>query len=280
MLGVLRFLWCQDWAVAWFHKDRATPVGDQFMLFGVGFCNLTLDETVRRAEEILASPKASHIAVTPNSVSLLQSRKDPRLREAYRQANLVLPDGVGIVWASRLLGVPLKERVTGIDLAEALLKQASVNGQRVFLLGGKDGVAERAARRLEERFPGLTITGTHHGYFSKEIEPLAAIRKARPQILLVGMGVPKQEAWMLASAAALQVPLMIGVGGALDVFAGDRRRASRCWQRLGLEWLYRLAHQPRRIRKVPAIPCFIGHVLWTRVVTALSPLIHLATREA
>lgn len=280
MLSVLRFFRRRDWASAWLRECRGNAIGDRSMLFGVGFHKLTLDEAATRAEAMLKTSKSSHIVVTPNSVSLLKSRKNPRLLEAYQRADLVVADGIGIVWASRLLGVPLKERVTGIDLAEALLKRASVNGYRVFLLGGKDKVAERAAGRLKARFPGLAIVGTHHGYFGEDAAPLAVIRRARPQILFVALGVPKQEQWMAKYADQLKVPMMIGIGGALDVFSGDRQRASARWQRLGLEWAYRLLHQPRRIKRALAIPCFFGHVLWTRASTNLSILIHLPAEEA
>lgn len=259
----------------WLTRCYAEGIDDRCFLFDVGFHNLTLHEAIARAEQMLLAPERSHMIVTVNSVSLLKSRKDPTLLEIYRRADLVTADGVGIVWASRLLGLPLKGRVTGIDLAQSLLERASVNGYRVFLLGGRKGVAERAARRLEKRFPGLDIVGTHHGYVDEAKGLLAAIKETHPQILLVGMGVPKQERWMLKHVKKLSVPLMIGVGGAFDVFSDDCPRAPAHWQRLGLEWLYRLLYQPRRIKEALAILHFIGRVLAARAAVNLSTFIDL-----
>jgi len=259
----------------WLTRRWAERIGGRSFLFDVGFHNLTLHEAVARAERMLLARERSHMIVTVNSVSLLKSRKDKTLLEIYRRADLVTADGVGIVWASRFLGLPLKGRVTGIDLAQSLLKRASVNGYRVFLLGGRKGVAERAARRLEKRFSGLDIVGTHHGYFDEAAGLLAAIKEAHPQILLVGMGAPKQERWMLKHVKELSVPLMIGVGGAFDLFAGDCRRAPLRWQQLGFEWLYRLLHEPWRIKEALAIPHFIGRVLAARTAVNLSTFIDL-----
>lgn len=264
---------------AWLTDRWTNTTGGRCWLLGVGFHNLTLHEALVRAEGMLTSPERSHTVVTPNSAALLQSEGDPELFEAYCDADLVIADGVGIVWASRLLGTPLKGRVTGIDLAESLLKRATVKGCRVFLLGGREGVAARAARRLKKRFPGLNIVGTHHGYFTVDEAPLAAIRAARAQFLLVGMGVPNQERWMAKCSKRSMVPLMIGVGGALDVFAGECRRAPEYWQRLGLEWLYRLLHEPHRIKEASAIPRFIARVLGQRVAVSILTFIRLPEEE-
>jgi len=258
----------------WYQSLSIGARGGRSYLCGVGFDNLTLDEATGRALDMLNAPCRAHVIVTPNSVSLFNARKDPALLDAYRKADLVIADGIGIVWAARLLGIPLAERVTGIDLAEALLGRASAGGCRVFLLGGRDGVAVRAAHRLQKRFPGLDIVGTHHGYFTDDEEPLAQITAAQPQIILVGMGVPKQERWMTQYASTLNVPVMIGLGGGLDIFAGDSLRASNRWQRLGLEWLHRILHQPRRVRATWTILCFIMKMisLWAVLFLAQAHL--------
>jgi N-acetylglucosaminyldiphosphoundecaprenol N-acetyl-beta-D-mannosaminyltransferase len=263
----------------WLARRRVDRRAGRSYLFGVGFHSLTFAAVCDRVEEMIHSSGRSHVVVTPNSLSLFRAGRDPSLRRAYRVADLVLPDGIGIVWASRLLGVPLLERVTGIDLAEALLSRARESGYRVFLLGGREGVAARAAHRLKERFPGLDIVGTHHGYFASDAEPLAAIEAASPHILLVGMGVPKQERWMARHADEMNVPVMIGVGGAFDLFAGDCPRASHRWQGLGLEWLYRILHQPRRVRAVWVIPCFIVKVIVARAAVSLKRLALLPHEE-
>ncbi len=265
-------------AEAWLRTGWARASAGRVFLFGLRFHSLTLSEALARVEGFLASTGESHTVVTPNSVSFLVSLKDEGLREAYHRADLVTPDGIGIVWASRLLGAPLKERVSGIDLAEALLERARVTGHRVFLLGGRDEVAARAAQRLEERLPGLVIVGTHHGYLRDDEEPIPAIRAARPEILLVGMGVPRQELWMERMRDRLGIPLLIGVGGTLNVWSGDCRRAPRGWQRLGLEWLYRLLTEPRRIHAALAIPRFMAKILVARVVIDLAAFARLPGR--
>jgi len=258
----------------WYQSLPIDMRGGRSYLCGVGFDDLTLDEATVRVLDMLHDPCRTHVIVTPNSVSLFNARKDPTLLDNYRKADLVIADGIGIVWAARLLGVPLAERVTGIDLTEALLGRASADGYRVFLLGGRDRVAVRAAHRLQERFPSLDIVGTHHGYFTDDKEPLARITAAQPQIILVGMGVPKQERWMTHYADTLNVPVMIGLGGGLDIFAGDSLRASNRWQRLGLEWLYRILHQPRRVRAAWTILCFIVKMisLWAVLFLAQANL--------
>ena len=248
----------------WTRLRQPESGGGKSTLLGVAFDDLSLEEAVARAESLLASECRGHIVVTPNSVSVLRGLRREDLLRVYRQADLVTPDGIGIVWASRILGVPLWERVCGIDLAESLLRRASVQGYGVFLLGGRQGVSARASRRLSERFPGLRIVGNHHGYFTDQDEPTRLIRQARPEILLVGMGVPRQELWMAREKDRLGVPLLVGVGGSLDVWSGDLRRAPWVCQRLGLEWLYRLLREPRRLKDALLIVAFIGRILALR----------------
>lgn len=248
--------------------------GARIRLFGVPLSMLSAQEAVAAAKEMLQDG-GSHIVVTPNTVSLMRAQRNGALLAAYGQSDLVVPDGVGLVWATRLLGIPLPERVPGINLAEELLR---TGGYRVFLLGGREGVAVRAKEQLLQRFPGLDIVGTQHGYFSDEEEVIDVMRAAHPDILLVGMGVPRQELFMLRVRHRLTVPLMIGIGGALDIFAGDHERAPRSWQRLGLEWLYRVLHEPRRLRDALMIPRFMSRVLWACGVLAIDRLLSLPER--
>ena len=248
----------------WVRVRRPKSGGGKSTLLGVAFDDLSLEDAVARAESLLVSGDRGHTVVTPNSLSVMRSLHQEALLDAYRRADLVTADGIGIVWASRLLGVPLAERVCGIDLAEALLRRASVQGYGVFLLGGEEGVSARAAKRLGERFPGLRVVGNHHGYFTDQDDPTPLVRQARPEILLVGMGVPRQELWMALKKDRLGVPLLVGVGGSLDVWSGDLRRAPRVWRRLGLEWLYRLLREPRRLKNALLIVAFIGRVLVLR----------------
>jgi len=213
--------------------------------------------------------------VTPNTVSLMRAQRNKDLFDAYLHADLVVPDGIGLVWATRLLGVPLPGRVPGIALAEEMLRRECDSTCRVFLLGGREGVAVRARACLLRRFPGLDIVGTQDGYFSDEEEVIDQVRAAQPDILLVGMGVPRQELFMTRASNRLDIPLMIGIGGALDIFAGDRTRAPRFWQSLGLEWLYRVFQEPRRMRDALLIPRFMSRVLVVRGALAIESFLSL-----
>ncbi len=264
--AILPVVWGLRCKRARFNASGISIRGNRRYIFGVGFDDLSLDAAVRRAERLVGDGTRARIVVTPNSTSLIKAGEDPELLSAYAQADLVLPDGIGVVWASRLLGVPLSARVTGVDLAQRLLSRAAGSGVRVFLLGGRPGVAARAAIRLKARYPGLAIVGTHHGYFADHDAVVEKIADAKPDLVLVGMGVPRQERFMLTARGRLPGTVMIGVGGALDLFAGECRRAPEGWQRLGLEWLYRLLHDPRRIVETLSIPRFIGRTLSAWVI--------------
>ncbi len=236
------------------------PEGERFA-FGIRFAAISLDDAVVRVERMLREKGNGRFVVTPNSASIIKAEMEPALLTAYEQADLVLPDGIGVVWASRLLGIPIPMRVTGVDLVERVLSRAGASGTRVFLLGGRPGVAARAAARLKARYPDLIIVGIHHGYFHNDDKVINTIAAANPDLVLVGMGVPRQELFMLTARAKLTGVVMIGVGGALDLFAGDCRRAPEIWQRLGLEWLYRLIQNPRRIAEVIMVFRFAIRVL-------------------
>jgi len=209
--------------------------------------------------------------VTLNPEMIMAAQRDPALRDALNASALTVPDGIGVVWASRLLGDPLPERVAGIDLAEAALEAAAREGRTAFFLGAEPGVAEAAAERLCRRIPGLRVTGVHHGYFSEaENEAvLSMIAERAPDLLLVGLGAPKQELWIHRHRDRLRARVAMGVGGALDVFAGRVRRAPRLWQKLGLEWAYRLVQQPRRFRRTLVLPRFAWAVLRRRLYRSI-----------
>ncbi len=232
-------------------------------LFGVPFHRLGFEDALARAERF-ADQTVPHLIATPDTTALMRARTDPRLRDCYARADLVTADGTGIVWAARWLGAPLPGRVTGIDLMTALCARAARRGRRVYLLGAKPGVAAAAAARLRARFPGLQVVGTEHGYFDDDDDAVARVRAARPDLLFVGMGVPRQERWLVENRRKLGVPLMMGVGGSFDVLSGRLRRAPRLWQRLGLEWLYRLCLEPHRLGRALCIPAFLGRVLWLK----------------
>ncbi|MGI5935378.1 MAG: WecB/TagA/CpsF family glycosyltransferase [Oscillospiraceae bacterium] len=236
-------------------------------VLGVGFDSLTMEEAVDRAFSIIKEGRGSKAAyvVTPNPEIVWLCRSEPELKSAIDGAALVLPDGIGIIHGARILGTPLKKKVSGIDFVQALMGRMAAEGMSVFLLGAKEGVARQAAKRLKELFPGLVIAGTHHGYFSDDEPIINIINEARPDLLLVCLGAPKQEYWMRNNAGKLKVGLMAGLGGTLDVFAGKVRRAPDSWQKLGLEWLYRLIQEPRRIKRMIKLPLFIIAVAGQRV---------------
>lgn len=233
---------------------------------GVEFDDLSIREAVERALWLMEEGR-SVIAVTPNAEIVLEAQKNRALRSVLRSAELVLADGTGVLHASRIQGKPLHHRVPGIDFCSALLARMAELGQRVFLLGGVEGVAAEAGERLAARYPGLVIAGTHNGYFNAE-ESYALIEQinaAAPDLLIVCLGSPKQELWMQRHAEQLLLGLMIGLGGTLDVYSGRVQRAPERWRSLGLEWLYRLIKQPRRLGRMLRLPAIYALALLRRL---------------
>ena len=162
-----------------------------------------------------------------------------------------------MVYAAKILGCPLKERVPGIDFATGLLARLEVSGQRLFLLGAKPGVAEQAAANLKEQYPNLVICGTNDGYFQDSTPVVEKIRAAGADVVFVCLGAPKQERWMARYGPDTGAHLMVGLGGVLDVYAGNVKRAPEIWQKRGMEWLYRLIRQPSRIGRMAKLPLFL-----------------------
>ena len=170
---------------------------------------------------------------------------------------LVLPDGIGVVYAAKLLGRPLQGRVPGIDFAAGLLAKLEESGGRLFLLGAKPGVAEQAAENLKKIHPKLILCGTNDGYFQDSAPVVEKIKASNADVVFVCLGAPKQERWMAQYGPATGAHLMVGLGGVLDVYAGNVKRAPAAWQKLGLEWLYRLVHQPSRLGRMAKLPLFL-----------------------
>ena len=223
---------------------------------GVTFDNVTLEEAVRKGTELAQGPGFSYV-VTPNPEIVNAARADESYREVLNGAGLVLPDGIGVIKAAKILGRPLKERVPGIDFASGLLAQMSRKGGRLFLLGARPGVAEQAAENLKASYPGLVICGTNDGYFKEDAPVVEKIRAAKPDVAFVCLGFPRQERWMARFGPETGAHLMIGLGGALDVFSGNTKRAPKIWQKLNLEWAYRLVHEPSRIGRMAKLPLFL-----------------------
>ena len=233
-------------------------------ILGVGFDNLTLEEAAQAAADLIEG-EGFHYAVTPNPEFLRLAKKDGEFRAVLNGAGLVLPDGVGVTYAAKLLGCPLKGKVPGIDFAARLMAWLAGEGKRLFLLGAKPGVAEQAALNLLAAYPGLIVCGTHDGYFQDSAPVVDEIRASCADVVFVCLGAPKQEFWMAQYGPLTGAKLMVGLGGSLDVFAGVVERAPEGWQRLGLEWLYRLIKEPRRIGRMAKLPLVLVDAAGARI---------------
>lgn len=228
-------------------------------VLGVGFDSLTMDEAVDRGMELLHEP-GTHYAATPNPEIVEVCRENLAARRAVNGADLVLPDGIGVVKGAKMLGTPLKARVPGIEFAAGLMERMAAEGLSLYLLGAKPGVAEAAGNRLAEKYPGLKIAGTHDGYFREDGPVVEDIRQSGADCVFVCLGAPKQELWMAKHGGATGARLLCGLGGSLDVFAGVVERAPKFWSDHGLEWFYRLCKEPRRAGRMMKLPLFLVHV--------------------
>ncbi len=220
------------------------------VLFGIPVAALTLEHALDRIDEAVAAREPLHIGVV-NAAKIVNMRRDDDLRDSVLESDVILADGTAVVWASRILGRPLPERVAGIDLMTGMLQRGQARGYRVFCLGATEQVLAGTLATIEREFPGVQIAGAHHGYFDRDGEQTVAaqIRASRADILLVAMTSPKKERFLAKWSSTLNVPVCHGVGGSFDVMAGKVKRAPPAWQRLGLEWLYRVKQEPRRLWK-------------------------------
>ena len=225
-------------------------------VLGVEFDNITRRQAVERAAELVQTPGLSYV-VTPNAEIVNAARHDPEFLALLNGADLVLPDGVGVLKAASILGRPLQERVAGVDFASDLMERLAKTGEGLFLLGAKPGVADLAAANLCNRYPGLVISGTHDGYFKEDEPVVRQIRDSGAAVLFVCLGAPKQERWIAAHGAETGVRLAVGLGGSLDVYAGVVQRAPEFWQKAGLEWFYRAVKEPKRAGRVAKLPGFL-----------------------
>ena len=233
-------------------------------VLGLQFDNVTMDEAVARAEELLEAPGAS-IVVTPNAEIGYEALHDAQFRALLNGADLVLPDGAGVVLAAKLRKTPLKQKVAGVDFADRLLSILEKTGGGLFLLGSKPGVAELAAQKMTEKHPKLYICGMNDGYFKDEAPVIEKINAAKPDVLCVCLGAPKQELFMTNHLDELHIKLMIGLGGSLDSFAGTVKRAPKWMIRCNLEWLYRLIKEPKRFGRMLRLPKYLFAVLGKRI---------------
>ena len=247
---------------------------EEIKLYGVKIDNVTKEEAMYRALRATGEPC---VVFTPNALMLERARKDTELSALLNRASLSLPDGAGVLWAAEKMGTPLRERVAGIDFGSEIIERAERSGLRVFLLGGAENVAERASENLRKKHPRLCICGTTWGYFHKTGEEnarvISYIRACRPDILFVCMGFPVQERWIIDNLHHLtDIRVIACLGGSLDVWAGDLRRAPEWMSRTGMEWLWRMLRQPKRFAKLPKIVSFLWHVPQKAEFTEQNPL--------
>lgn len=226
---------------------------------GVNFDNLTLDETVELILSRLKNGKQTAV-YTPNSEIVQACIEDNALYDIINSAEVICPDGIGVVKAAKILKTPLKGKVAGIEVGEKLIASLTDGCKSIFLMGGKHGIAEKAAEALSKKYPGIKIAGTNDGYFKKEGEEndavIAKINNSNADVLFVCLGAPAQEKWIYSNRDKLNVTVMLGLGGSLDGYAGVVKRAPKVFINLGLEWFYRLLCEPWRLKRMMKLPKF------------------------
>ena len=236
-------------------------------ILSIPIWNVTMEEAVEAAFKCIDEGRAVSIA-TANAEMVMRSQSDKELAGILQHADLVVPDGAGVLWAAEQQGKRFKQRVTGVDLACSLLREAAARQTAVYFFGGAEGVAKQAAQNIQQQVGKLNMVGTHSGFFTPEEEGkiIEEIRSGGTQILLVALGVPKQEKWIHDHLYELGPCVCMGVGGTLDVLSGKACRAPKWMQEHRLEWLYRLLKEPTRFKRMLALPRFVAAVKWGKGV--------------
>ena len=222
-------------------------------VLGVAFDNVTMEQAAEMGGKMLQEDRF-HYVVTPNPEFILAAEKDESVRKVITAADLVIPDGIGVIYSAKILGTPLAERVPGIEFSAKMLEKLNEMGGRLFLLGAKPGVAEKAGENICAQYPNIVLCGTQDGYFKDEEDVILKVAAARPDLLFVCLGAPKQEKWMARWGKHTGAKMAIGLGGCLDVYAGNVERAPEAWQKAGMEWAYRLKKEPKRITRMAKLP--------------------------
>ncbi|QDP41595.1 WecB/TagA/CpsF family glycosyltransferase [Radiobacillus deserti] len=231
-------------------------------ILGVHVSNETYDSIKKQLFQHMEDNKQSFI-VAVNPEKIIKASQDSSLKELINGADYQIPDGVGVLIASKLQGGSITNRITGIDLMNVLIEEASIRAKKVFFYGGKPGIAEAAKQKLLEKYPSLIVSGVMDGYVKDNQQIIDTINAADPDILFVALGSPKQEEWIRDNRSKLNVSVFQGVGGSFDVFAGNIKRAPAFFRRFGLEWLYRLLKEPWRLKRQLALPKFLLKVITT-----------------
>lgn len=224
---------------------------------------LNYDEILADIEKRMAAGEKSTI-VAVNPEKLIAASKDENVKQLINSATYQIPDGIGVVLASKLKGGRITSRVTGIDMMERLIELSAKKGYRVFLYGAKEEVVKKAKENLEAKYPGLQIVGYSNGYVNDYDSLIKKINDSKADILFVALGSPRQELWIKTYMNDLNVKVLQGVGGSFDVFAGHVKRAPKLFRNLGLEWFYRLVTDPKRFKRQLALPKFLWKILWEK----------------
>ena len=274
-VGYLSFYWLKQQVVQGKNIIHVDEKKQLVKLFDVPINRINCQQAIDQLDKFVSQKKPCFV-VTPDTLAILRARKDKKYLNITKKANLVTPDGAGILWAAATLDNPLIERITGIDLINNICQSAVEKGYRLYLLGSKEGVIEKAVKRLENKYPGINIVGHHHGYFTlgdaenhqtekSEKEIIREIKQKKPDFLLVGLGVPKQELWISKYKDELGVPVCIGIGGSFDVLSGKIPRAPLWMQNHGMEWIFRLIKEPKRVKRVIALPYFMWLIILGKI---------------
>lgn len=239
-------------------------MNDKIIIFGVPIDKVNMRQAIDRIQKFLRENKV-HIIATPNAEIIMMAQKDVEYKKILNKTDMNVPDGSGVIFASKVYKDPLPERVAGFDLMMELMKNAAINNQKIFLLGAKNEIVSKAKLNLIKKYPGINVVGVHDGYFKsdEEDEIVREINEKKPDLLFVAIGAPKQEKWLFKMKDRLEVKVAIGVGGSFDVIAGKVDRAPEIYRRLGLEWFYRLLKEPWRYKRMMALPKFAFKVLFT-----------------
>lgn len=235
-------------------------------ILGVSIDNVGMQDVLSTITSFLKEGK-NKVVFTPNSEIIMLAKDDPEIRNILNGADLSIPDGIGVVYASKIMGKPLPERVTGFDTMQNLLGIGSNGSITFYLFGAKPGVAQEAKERLKAKYPQINILGTHDGYFNDQQGKniISEINKLKPDVLFVALGAPKQEKWIIENKNNLNVKVCMGIGGCFDIIAGRTKRAPKIYQKLGLEWFYRFIKEPSRWRRMLKLPQFGLTVMWNRL---------------
>ncbi len=237
------------------------PLRAKVKILGIDVDRISMADTVDLLESYLKGD-VMHLVLTADASAVFMAANNPDVRSVFESADLVTADGAGVVWAANHLGAPVPERVSGVDLVERLFELSARGGYRIYCLGAADGVALNASQTLQTRFPGANVVGTHHGFYAAdtELQIVEEIAATKPDILLVAMGIPRQEQFVIRNRERLNVKVAMGVGGSFDVFSGKVRRAPTFMRRLHVEWLWRLMQDPSKARRIAMLPKFMRDV--------------------